>query len=546
MRYEVFADIAFYNGIVITVNADNALESAVAVKDNKIIYVGDQKGLEPYIGENTVQINLNGRCCMPGFVESHAHFMLQSLQTNGTMIKADISVAQSVADILQLIKEAVKHHKKGEWIVLQGYDENKLSDHRYPDCHELDIVSPDNPVWCIRADFHTGICNSLALEKSGLNKETRKKYKEAEVIVDERGELTGLIKEEAFGYVNSLVQYDEEKIKEAFVLGAKQYQQYGITSVHDAGAFGAPFVSALQDVVQQKKVKLRIYEMIYRMMGSESIKKFVYEHMVTGLHTGLGDEYFRLGPTKIILDGAASCPSVYMKEPFSHDPSLKGIMSFTQEEMDEILVNAHKEGYQITAHAMGDKAVEMMINSIEKAQTLYPKENCRPRIEHCALIDQEMLTRIKKLGIIPISNPGLLVYNGKDYSRFYGDRINMMFANKSYIDQEIIFAAGSDAPCGDLDPMIGLWGFVARKDRTTKAECGPCQKIDILNAIRAYTYNGAYASFEEEIKGSIEVGKLADLVVLSENILESELDHIPDIKVDMTVFDGEIVYKRND
>lgn len=198
----------------------------------------------------------------------------------------------------------------------------------------------------------------------------------------------------------------------------------------------------------------------------------------------------------------------------------------------------------MTAHAVGDMAVEQAVNAIEYTLAKVPKKDHRHRIEHCGLTDETLIKRIKDLGIVPISNPGFITVNGSDYNRYYGDRTDYMFAAESYKKNGIITAFGSDCSVINENPMLGIYGAVTRKDAATGEICGGCQKISVLDAIRCYTYNGAYASFEEDIKGSIEEGKLADIAVLSEDILACEPEHIKDIKVDMTLIDGNILYER--
>lgn len=544
MKIEIYADIIFYNGSVITVNENNDICEAVATRNGKIIYVGDNKGAEKYKGEYTKVIDLAGRTLMPGFVEAHSHFMLNAILLNEIVIPIDYTICKSIKEIQVIIKEAAKKKKPGEWIILQGYDQNKLEEKRHPDYRELDIAAPDNPVWCVRADLHTGVCNSAAMKIAGWTKESAKNFQPGELDLDENGELTGLVKEEGFGYLNSMITYDDDKLKEAYKLCDKLFLSVGITSVHDAGAYGGQFVKVLQDACMNKDVHVRVYEMIYRMLGKYSIRDFIYEHIKTGLHTGIGDEHYKLGPAKLLIDGSSSAPSCSTRKPYSHNPLLPQIINWTQEEMNKVFEDAHLAGFQITAHCIGDNAVEKMINTIEYVMNKYPRDDCRPRIEHCAMIDDVMLKRIKKLGIIPISNPGLVAFNAKDYNRYYGERVNMMFANKSYIDNGIIAAAGADAPCMDVNPMLGIWGAVERKDIVNGEECGTCQCIDVMDAIRMFTINGAYASFDEKIKGSIEEGKLADLIILGEDILKSSKSHLKDIVVDETYIDGMSVYKR--
>ena len=543
MIKEIYADIAFIRGSVITVDNDNSIAEAVAIKGNKIIYVGSNKGVEDYLGADTNVIDLKGRTLMPGFIDAHSHFMLISMMLNNIVIPIDYKVCKSIEDIKEIIGIEVKKKKAGEWIILQGYDNEKLEEKRHPNCKDLDEVAPNNPVWCVRVDLHTGVCNSMALRLAGWTKESVKKFQPGELDIDENGELTGLVKEEGFGYINSLLTYDDEKLLEAYKMCDRMFLKYGITSVHDAGAYGGQFVKVLQNASLSGDVYVRIYEMVYRMLGKNSIRDFVYEHIKTGLHTGIGNEHYKLGPAKLIIDGSTTAPSCSTKEPYSHEPDLPRIINWTQEEMDTFFADAHLAGFQITAHCVGDDAVEKMINSIEKVLTKYPRENARPRIEHCAIINKELLGRIKKLGIIPISNPGFIAVNAKEYNKYYGERVEMMFANKSYIDEGILVAAGSDSPVIDANPLLGIWGAVLRKDIFNGVECGPNQKISVMDAIRMFTINGAYASFDEGIKGSIEVGKLADFIVLSEDILLSEPERIREISVTDTYIDGKLVFQ---
>lgn len=244
-----------------------------------------------------------------------------------------------------------------------------------------------------------------------------------------------------------------------------------------------------------------------------------------------------------MLDGSSSGPSCAVIDGYSHDPSDHGLQCWEQEEADELILEAHKAGFQVTAHAVGDKAVTIMLNAVEKAQKAFPRTDCRHRIEHCGLTNPELIKRIKDLEIVPISNPSFITINGSDYIRYYGDRVNYMFALKSYLDSGIITAIGSDAPVTNPNPMNSFYNALTRKDMKSKEVVGEGQKISVLDTVRMFTYNGAYVNFEEDKKGSLEPGKLADIAVLSEDILSYDPEKIQDVTVDYTILDGEIVYK---
>jgi predicted amidohydrolase YtcJ len=289
--------------------------------------------------------------------------------------------------------------------------------------------------------------------------------------------------------------------------------------------------------------KVRVYNLLYA-NGKENAKEWIRTFIKTGIFTGLGTERFKIGPAKILIDGSSSGPSSATRKPYSHDPNLKGLLMWDQDEADAFIMEAHQAGFQVTAHAIGDMAIEMLVNAIEKAMKAYPRPNARHRIEHCALLDETLIKRIKDLGIVPIANPGFFNENGSAYSTYYGDRVNYMFPCRSFIEHGIIAAMGSDTPVINENPMIGLYGAITRQDKRTGEVTGKSQTIGLLQAIRMYTYNGAYASYEEDIKGSIEEGKLADLIVLSEDIQKCPVEKIKDIAVDLTMIDGDVLYTR--
>ena len=363
------------------------------------------------------------------------------------------------------------------------------------------------------------------------------------ILVDENGKMTGLLKESACTYMWDKVVYTKEEYMRSFKAANDLLLSFGVTSMHDGSFYGEETIGLYQEACREGLIKVRMYVLLYHAYGKKKTIEWVNRFISTGIHGGLGDEHFRLGHVKILIDGSTSGPSCATKEPYSHDPSLKGIQIYTQEEADDIIIKAHNAGFNVTAHAVGDAAVDVILTSIERAMAQNPRP-CRHRIDHCGIVNEELLDRIQKAGIVTIPNPGFFNENAEIYVKYYGDRVNYMFPLKSYLDRGITAALGSDAPVIEADPMIGIYGALARADKVSGTVAGECQRIGIMDAIRMYTYNGAYASLEEDIKGSIEPGKLADLVVLSENILETPLERIKSVKADMTILDGEVVYER--
>lgn len=536
----MYADMIFMNGVVVTVDKENSVCEAVAVKGNKIVYTGDDAGVMMWKGDETKVIDLNGRALLPGFIDSHMHLGMTG-QNAAVIIDCNSNDVTSIAQIQEKIREAAAKTPKGAWIKATGYEQSKLKEGRHPTRDELDEAAPDNPVQLTRCCLHMGVYNTLALKAGGIT--GPEMFAPGEVVIDENGRMTGLLKETACTYMWDKVIYTEEEFMKSFKAANDILLSYGVTSMHDGSFYGEETIGLYQDACRNGLIKVRMYNLLYHAYGKKKTIEWVNRFISTGIHGGLGDEHFRLGHVKILIDGSTSGPSCATTEPYSHDPDLKGIQLYTQEEADDIIIKAHNAGFNVSAHAVGDAAVNVILTSIERAMAQNPRP-CRHRIEHCGIINDELLARIRKAGVVPIPNPGFFNENAEIYVKYYGDRVNHMFPLKSYLDNGIIAALGSDSPVIEADPMIGLYGAMTRSDKCSGVVAGQGQCIGIMNAIRMYTYNGAYASLEEDIKGSIEPGKLADLVVLSENILETPVERIKSVKADMTVIDGEIVYER--
>ncbi len=536
----LYADMIFKNGVVVTVDSANSLCEAVAVKGNRIVYVGDNAGAEMWLGPDTSVIDLAGRALLPGFIDSHMHLGMTG-QNAAVIIDCNSNKVTSISQIQQKIREAAAKAPKGAWIKATGYEQSKLKEGRHPTRDELDEAAPDNPVQLTRCCLHMGVYNTLALKAGGVT--GPEMFAPGEVVVDENGRMTGLLKETACTYMWDKVIYTKDEYIRSFKAANDILLSYGVTSMHDGSFYGEETIGLYQDACRNGIIKVRMYNLLYHAYGKKKTIEWVNDFISTGIHGGLGDDHFRLGHVKILIDGSTSGPSCATSQPYSHDPALKGIQLYTQEEADDIIIKAHNAGFNVSAHAVGDVAVDVILTAIERAMAQNPRP-CRHRIEHCGIINENLLSRIKKAGIVPVPNPGFFNENAEIYVKYYGDRVNWMFPLRSYLDNGITAALGSDSPVIEADPMIGLYGALTRADKCSGIVAGKDQRIGIMDAIRMYTYNGAYASLEEKIKGSIEPGKLADLVILSENILDTPVEELKSLKADMTVIDGQIVYER--
>lgn len=540
-RHYLTADTVITNGRVLTVDAQDTVAEAVAIRGKYILDVGSAAEMAAYVDEHTKVIDAGGKTVMPGFIDAHIHVGMYGLLDHG-IIDLNYPAAKSIQEIQDLIWADAAKKKPGEWIKLQGYDHNKLAEKRHPTKEELDEAAPNHPVQLTRCCAHMGVYNTLALKMAGV--ERADQFAPGEVVLNPDGTLHGLLKETAHMSTSTKVEFSHQELVEGYANASKILLALGVTTAHDAGAWGTISTRAMQDACLSGEAKVRINMMVFDMFGKESGKDYIRDFIRTGMFTGCGGEHYKLGPVKIMLDGSSSGPSSAVIEGYSHDPDNHGIQAWTQEEADEIILEAHRAGFQVTAHAVGDKAVTIIVNAIEKALAQFPRADCRHRIEHCGLTNPELIARIAKLGIVPISNPSFITINGTDYNRYYGDRVRYMFPLKSYLDAGVITAIGSDSPVTHPDPMNSLYGALNRKDRKTGDDVGENQKVEVLQIVRMMTYNGAYASFEEKLKGSLEPGKLADVVILTEDLLTYPPEDVQQVAVRATFLDGELVYEK--
>lgn len=530
------ADILLTKGKILSVDKKDTEYEAVGIKGNKIVFTGTSKEAESFIGNDTEVIDLNGRSAVPGFIESHIHSAVMGV--NSLAIDCRPSAVSSVEDIKEAVFERAKETPKGEWIRGWGYNDQYLKEQRHPDKWDLDKAAPDHPVMLTRVCNHISTYNSRAIDIAGI-----KDSPEFSPVTFTRknNEISGVMLEEAHFAMFKAAMLREQDIIDGMVAANDMLIKEGITSVHDSGGYGPVQFKAFQNAVDQKKFKIRLYPMIFSFAENLKLND---DFLKIGLHSGMGNEHFKIGPMKLMIDGSSSGPTAATFAPYACDPENHGILSHSQELVDDYVCRGQQGDWQITSHAVGDKGVTVIVNAIEKAMRLYPKENSRHRIEHCGMINDELLDRIKELGIVPISNPIFLYEFGDGYLTNYGkESAYRMFTCKSFLDRGIISAGASDCPITFSDPLMGIHLAVNRETIGGNV-INPDERLTPMEALRMFTYNGAYASREEDIKGSIEVGKLADIAVLDGDFTKCAPSAIRDMKVDMTILDGVIEYRR--
>lgn len=538
-------DMAFINGSVITVNSKYDIAEAVGIKKNKIVFVGSTKELEELIDEKTEIIDLDGKTIMPGLIDTHFHPILNGFF--GDDVDASIislGNMKSITEMMDLFKKVVSNKKPGEWISSMGYEPSFLAENRHPTVDDLDAVSPDNPLQCMHVSGHISVYNTLALQSIGVyGPEDAKKFPVNEIEVID-GKLTGMVKDHTHFKIWANVGYDEKQQRDAAMKSHQKLLENGITSVHDCGECGPTSYRLMRKLCDSGEFKVREYMMLHSIFG----KPFALEEndhwLSLGMMTGLGDEHFKMGSCKFMIDGGSGAPSSSCREPYCHDPELEGISGWEREEVAKYIDKINEAECQATAHAMGDLAIEYMVEGYEKAFQKSSRPDLRHRIEHCMVVDQDLVDRMAKMNICPTINSGMLTFNGRKYNAIYGSkRGKYIMALRSMLDAGMKPSIASDAPSGPMGFSV-IDGAVNRYDRATEYQFDTTQAITLMEAIQCATLNGAYASFEEDVKGSIEVGKLADLIVLNEDITAIPCQKLNEIKVMATYIDGELVYHR--
>ncbi len=527
----------FVDGEVITVNDENQVVEAVAVQGRHIIAVGSTEDILQLQDEHSEIIDLNGRTLLPGIIDSHLHITMYG--TNELSVSCKNESITSIQDLLQQLKEQAAMTPSGEWIRAWGYHDQKIADKRFPTKDELDSVSTEHPIIVIRACSHISAVNSYALRSASIDKHTPNP--DGGIIErNDDGEATGLLLENAHMQMFQIAAFSKEEIREAHAVASEHFAKVGITSIHDASGYGTSNLRALQQDSAKGIIKQRVYAMGGALSESENVVKALLN---AGIVTGLGNDRFKIGPVKVFLDGSSSGPTIWTREPYTSDSSDFGVHYFEQEQLEELFIPAHEQGWQITAHAQGDAAIDMLLTCIEKANRLYPREDARHRIEHAGIAAPDLIERMKKQGVIPTPNPAFLHEYGDGYCVSYGKRAEQMYPLASYLEAGVPAAIASDCPVTDFSPMRGIHSALTRLSQNGKV-IGEKETISLLDAIRMYTFNGAYASFSENETGSIEPGKLADLIILDQSIIQSKVEGIPSVQVEFTMIDGEVVYER--
>ena len=528
---ELRAELVLHNGNIVTMNAREPRAQAIAIARGRIVAVGSDADVLHLVGTGTKKIDLSGKTVLPGFIDAHSH-PAQAGVMHLRMVDCDL---RSIAAIQAALRERAEKTPAGEWVLGFKYDDTKTSDGRPLRISDLDAAVPDHPVQIEHRGGHTAYCNSLAFQKAGIDEKTPNPPGGKIDHDPTTGKLSGRVAESARGLLEKAIPRNltRDDYREGVRLISKMLAKTGITSATEAQ--GTPTdLQAYQDARDSEELLYRAYCFInYR---------HIDEMIAAGVRTGLGDEWVRVGAMKLVCDGSISERTARLSTAYEGRPNDFGILVMTEEELYTYGRKAHLAGWQIGTHANGDVGIDTTLRVYERLQRESPRRDPRFRLEHCTVINDDLVRRIKALGAIPTPFSTYVYYHGEKMKYYGAERLNHMFALRTFLDAGIRATQASDYPPGEFVPMMALQSEVTRTD-TNGNVWGPKQKITVEEAIRVGTINGAYASYEEDVKGSLEPGKVADLVVLGRDPLKEEASTLVTIPVERTMAGGRWTFE---
>lgn len=536
------ADIVFKNGNVYTENDRAPKAQAIAVKGDRIVYVGSNAGVQRYVGGSTRVVDLQGKTVLPGFADAHQHlsgvgFREMTLNLEGTV---------SLDDLLAKLKARVDQTKPGEWVTGRGWIETHWQPPVFPTRWDLDRVSPNNPVILGRADGHGAVANTVAFKIAGIDKNTPNPFG-GEISKDKQsGEPNGMLLDAAQGLVRRRVPpTTREDAERAVVLGVKRNIELGWTQVQDAGG-NWDEVEIFKKLYAAGAIKIRIYKALHG--PGANAKRLISQGPIIGEF----QNRLTVRTIKVVSDGALGSRGAALLGPYSDAPDTAGFLTVKTEELRPMLIDALRKGIQVETHAIGDKANRFTLDEYETALKAVPRSerkvaDPRWRVEHAQIVNPLDIPRFVKLGIIPSMQPSHAI--GDLFfapSRLGIERLKGAYAWESFIKSGVVVAGGSDAPVERGEPMIEFYAAVARKDQKGFSADGwhPEEAVTRAQALKMFTVWPAYAAFEEKLRGSIETGKLADLTILSADIMTIPALEILKAQNVMTVINGEIVFEK--
>ncbi len=528
------ADMVVTNANIHTIDPKHPTARSIAVLGGKIIAIGSDADTRSLIGPATKVIDAKGRLIVPGFNDSHVHFM----ETGAQLSSVDLRSARSPEEFVRRIKEFAAKLPKGRWILGGQWDHENWTPNNLPTAALIDAATPDNPVFVNRLDGHMALANSLAMKLARVDKSV-KDVTGGEIVRDASGNPTGIFKDAASSYIERAIPAAtfEQELENAQA-ASHHAASLGVTSVQDMSAGRS--IGAYQELIRRGALKTRIY-------GCSPLGDFK-RWSNTGVRSAFGSAMLRVGCLKGFADGSLGSTTAWFFDPYLDAPNTSGLaMEGVTTTMRQTILDADRAGLQVNIHAIGDRANATILDHYESVEKANGLRDRRFRIEHAQHLRQEDIKRFGRLKVVASMQPMHIIDDGRwAWKRLDEKRLKGTYAFRSLLDSGAVLAFGSDSPVAPIDPLFAVYAAVTRRTLDDKNPGGwiPEQKISVLEAVRAYTWGSAYAEFQENVKGTLEPGKLADFVMISDDIFTIDPIKIRDARVLMTVVNGKIVYEK--
>nr|WKN35024.1 amidohydrolase [Tunicatimonas sp. TK19036] len=524
------ATFVITNATIWTGNPSQPEAQALAIGGDTIMAVGTDREIEAYIGDSTQVLDLNKQFVTPGFIDAHTHFV-----TGGSRLSSvQLRDASTPEEFISRIRDFAKTVEPGTWITGGDWDHENWGG-ELPHRNWIDSVTQQNPVWINRLDGHMALANTAALKFARVNSDAAD-VEGGEIIRDEENNLTGVLKDNAMALVDQKMPEPTDQLKDRALEAAMRYvAEQGVTSVHHM----SDDLDVLERFHQQGHLKTRIY-------AGMPIRE--WESLVTKVkEQGRGDKWLRIGVLKGFMDGSLGSHTAAFLQPFTDAPTESGLLVTEPEQMYEWAKKADSAGMQLMIHAIGDRAIRLLLDTYERVIQENGERDRRFRIEHVQHIAPNDIPRLAEMNVIASMQPYHAIDDGRWAEKVIGpERSKTTYAFRSLLDAGTRIAFGSDWFVAPPTPLEGIYAAVTRRTLDGQNPEGwvPEQKISVEEALRAYTINAAYASFEENLKGTLEAGKLADFTVMDQNLLEETPEDIRETQITMTVVGGEVVYQK--
>lgn len=539
-------DAIFYNGKFKTLDNVNPEVEAVAVKNGIIVKVGSNEKILSLADSDTKKIDLKGKFALPGFSDSHLHLIYYA----STKKKLELSNAKSIEQVASLCNEELPKMEKGQWLLGWGWNQDYWDIPIFPTKHDLDKIALDIPIAITRTCFHATVVNSKALEILGLTKHIPR-LSNGIIEVDDKGEANGILRENAQNIVWDCIGAPSiEELKDTIIDACMDAVAMGITALQTddfetfAGDTSDLIIRAYRELAEEGALPIRIYQQCL-LRTPESLQAFLNKGYRTGDEFG----FYKIGPLKLLNDGSLGARTAHLSQPYHDDPSTKGVGLYDKDDLASMIEMGHKNEMQIAIHCIGDAAIKMAIDCFEKVILESPRIDPRHGIVHCQITDMPLIERFREMNLLVYAQPIFMRYDRHIIDSRVGHALGTTSYNwRAFLDLGVHLSGGSDCPVEKFDVIPNIFCAVTGKnpENSEDAAWHPENCLTVDESVRSFTIEGAYAAFQENERGTISVGKYADIVVLNRDIYKVPEDEIITIEVEMTIVNGQVKYQKSE